>query len=96
MYDSAFHILSVGLVTHMLHLQGKVMGCHNWIQLYNEERQGRLNYHGYIKPKQRGRGVMEPHDHEQLVTIQFKWDREVKLVSTRYAALVSSSPSVCF
>jgi hypothetical protein len=32
--------------------QGKVMGCHNWMQVYNEERKGHLNYQGYIRPKQ--------------------------------------------
>lgn len=32
--------------------QGKISGCHNWIQVYSEERKGRLNYQGYVRPKQ--------------------------------------------
>uniref|UniRef100_K3WX75 EndoU domain-containing protein n=1 Tax=Globisporangium ultimum (strain ATCC 200006 / CBS 805.95 / DAOM BR144) TaxID=431595 RepID=K3WX75_GLOUD len=63
---------------------GKVMGCHNWLQIYNEERQGRLDYRGYIRPKQRGRKFMEPYNYEQLATIQFSWDREIKPVSTSF------------
>lgn len=69
--------------------QGKVCGCHNWIQVYNEERLGRLDYRGHIRPKQRGRKFTEPLDHEQLVTIQFSWDREIKPVST---SLIGVSP----
>lgn len=88
--------LSLSLHTH----QGKICGCHNWIQLYNEERHGRLDYRGHIRPKQRGRKFTEPLDHEQLVTIQFNWERELKPVST---SLIGVSPefelalySLCF
>lgn len=73
----------------MQRIQGKVCGCHNWMQIYNEERHGRLDYRGYIRPKQRGRKFMEPYNHEQLVTIQFAWDREIKPVST---SLIGVSP----
>ncbi|DBA04172.1 TPA: hypothetical protein N0F65_004280, partial [Lagenidium giganteum] len=68
---------------------GKVCGCHNWIQIYNEERCGRLDYRGFIRPKARGRRVVDPMNHEQLVTIQFMWDREIKPVST---SLIGVSP----
>ncbi|TMW57443.1 hypothetical protein Poli38472_003368 [Pythium oligandrum] len=68
---------------------GKICGCHNWIQIYHEERAGRLNYLGYIKPKQRGQSVMKPFNTEQLVTIQFMWEKEIKPVST---SLVGVSP----
>lgn len=70
-------------------LQGKVCGCHNWMQIYNEERHGRLDYRGFIRPKQRGRKFTEPYNHEQLVTIQFSWEREIKPVST---SLIGVSP----
>ncbi|RLN20668.1 hypothetical protein BBJ28_00006087 [Nothophytophthora sp. Chile5] len=69
--------------------QGKVCGCHNWLQVYNEERNGRINYRGYIRPKQRGHKFMEPHNKEQLVTFQFKWEDEIKPVST---SLIGVSP----
>lgn len=63
--------------------QGKICGCHNWLQVYNEERNGRIDYKGYIRPRQRGCKFMEPHNKEQLLTFQFQWEDEMKPVSTR-------------
>ena len=34
---------------------GQVSGFHNWIQILLEEKAGRLDYKGYIKPRRRGR-----------------------------------------
>ena len=63
---------------------GKIMGCHNWIQIYNEERYGRLDYRGFIRPKHRQKNHREPYCHDQLITIQFSWDKEIKPVSSTY------------
>lgn len=30
---------------------GKILGLHNWIQFSNQERQGKLDYKGYIFPR---------------------------------------------
>lgn len=68
---------------------GKICGCHNWIQLYHEERAGRLNYLGYIRPKQRGHSFTKPHEDEQLISIQFMWEKELKPIST---SLIGVSP----
>ncbi|KAG4040440.1 hypothetical protein PC123_g24021 [Phytophthora cactorum] len=68
---------------------GKICGCHNWLQVYNEERNGRIDYRGYIRPKQRGCKFMEPHNKEQLITFQFQWEDEMKPVST---SLIGVSP----
>ncbi|CAI5728119.1 unnamed protein product [Peronospora effusa] len=68
---------------------GKICGCHNWLQVYNEERNGRINYKGYIRPRQRGCKFMEPTNKEQLLTFQFQWEDETKLVST---SLIGVSP----
>jgi hypothetical protein len=64
---------------------GQVSGFHNWIQMYLEEKAGRLDYLGYIKPKQKGLSFMAPAEQEQVITIQFAWKNEIKPVSTRYA-----------
>lgn len=40
----------------------------------------------HVQQQQRGRRFVEPHNMEQVVTIQFKWGRETKLVSTTYVA----------
>ena len=37
--SSGFEHVFVGEVKN-----GQVIGCHNWIQIYNEERKGKLNY----------------------------------------------------
>ncbi|KAG1706503.1 hypothetical protein DVH05_001651 [Phytophthora capsici] len=68
---------------------GKICGCHNWLQVYNEERNGRIDYRGYIRPRQRGCKFMEPHNKEQLITFQFQWEDEMKPVST---SLIGVSP----
>jgi poly(U)-specific endoribonuclease len=79
---------------------GKVTGFHNWVQLFLEEKAGRLDYLGYIKPRVRGRSCMQPSEYEQLVTLQFRWEDEVKDVSSSY---IGTSPefelalySLCF
>lgn len=64
--------------------EGKIIGCHNWIQMYNEERAGNFNYHGYIRPRQRGCNTTKPHENEQLVTVQFSWYNDIKPVSTSF------------
>ena len=47
------------------------MGMHSWLQLYNEERKGQLNYLGYIKPKRRAtNSLLSGLEEEQLQTIQ--------------------------
>jgi poly(U)-specific endoribonuclease len=61
---------------------GKVMGMHNWIQLCNEEKVGRLDYRGYIPP--RNRRSPKPDEDDQIVTIQFAWEGDLKPVSTSF------------
>ena len=68
--------------------------------MYLEEKAGRFDYLGYIKPRVRGTKCTVPHEWEQLVTIQFAWGDEVKPVSS---SLIGTSPefemalySLCF
>ena len=44
-------------------------GLHNWIQIYSEEKKGKLDYMGYIFPRQRGYADT-PAEDEQLITVQ--------------------------
>ena len=67
--------------------EGKVMGMHNWVQLYCEERANRLDYKGYIPP--RGRNHQSPVNEDQVVTIQFAWEGGLKPVSTSF---IGTSP----
>lgn len=46
-------------------------GLHNWIQIYSEEKKGKLDYMGYIFPRQRGYADT-PAEDEQLITVQVR------------------------
>jgi poly(U)-specific endoribonuclease len=72
---------------------GQVSGFHNWIQILLEEKSGRLDYKGYIKPRRRGRAHDDPHDFEQLVTIQFAWEGDLKPVGSSF---IGTSPEFEF
>lgn len=61
---------------------GKITGFHNWIQMYLEEKAGRLDYKGYIKP--RDRRSKQPDDLQQVITIQFSWEKELKDISSSF------------
>ena len=67
----------------------EVTGCHNWLQIYLEEKANRFNYKGYIKPRRRGPGVSDPYETDQLITIQFEWKGASKNVSSSF---IGSSP----
>ena len=54
--SSGFEHVFVGEVR-----DGQVSGMHNWIQLFDQERRGHLNYKGYIYPRRRGRGTSRHH-----------------------------------
>ncbi|KNC80689.1 hypothetical protein SARC_06938, partial [Sphaeroforma arctica JP610] len=49
---SGFEHVFVGEVRN-----GEVMGLHNWIQFFVEEKAGKIDYKGYIYPRRRGNNV---------------------------------------
>ena len=70
--------------------KGQVKGMHNWINIYLEEKAGRLDYKGYIKPRRRGRNPIQfPAGEEQVQTIQFEWEGDLKPVGT---SMIGVSP----
>jgi poly(U)-specific endoribonuclease len=67
---------------------------HNWINIYMEEKAGRLDYKGYIKPRRRGRGRGGPRDdnsEEQVHTLQFEWHGVYKEMGTSIIARFSKN-----
>mmetsp|Transcript_19723 Transcript_19723/g.25492 ORF Transcript_19723/g.25492 Transcript_19723/m.25492 type:complete len:439 (+) Transcript_19723:123-1439(+) len=66
--------------------EGEITGLHNWIQLYLEERRGALDYQGYIYPKVCGgrNGFSQPLSTEQMISLQFVWDGELKKCSSSF------------
>ena len=69
----------------------EVIGLHNWIQLYFEEKRGNLDYLGFIKPK-RNQGSM-PTSHHQFINIQFEWKGLLKRESSSF---IGTSPEFEF
>jgi len=53
---------------------GKVIGFHNWIQIFLEEKKGKLDYQGFVCHKKKNHNEIVPSEKEQLITIQFTWD----------------------
>jgi len=51
-----------------------VVGLHNWVQVFLEERKGRLDYQGFISPRKKGHIDHVPSEAEQFITIQFTWN----------------------
>ncbi|XP_078445764.1 uncharacterized protein LOC144714848 [Wolffia australiana] len=82
--SSAFEHVFVGEIKEQSEAQ--VSGFHNWIQFYLEEAKGRVNYHGYIFPRNR---CEVPDEESKLLTIQFEWNGVLKAVSS---TLVGVSP----
>jgi len=66
----------------------KVTGLHNWMQIYVEEKAGRLEYKGFILPRDR-RKVAPNQNTEQMININFSWRGAEKKVSTSF---IGTSP----
>lgn len=73
----------------------QVIGMHNWIQIYLQEKKGDFNYKGYIKPKktERAHTPQQPHNNEQFITMQFEWKKASKMISSSF---IGTSPEFEF
>ena len=76
----------------------KVSGLHNWLQIYLEEKQKKLDYKGKIKS--RNRRANQTSDRNRFISIQFEWMQQEKFISS---SLIGTSPefefallSMCF
>ncbi|TPX68746.1 hypothetical protein SpCBS45565_g02931 [Spizellomyces sp. 'palustris'] len=65
-----------------------VLGFHNWIQFFLEERKRTVDYRGYILPRRRNGGGRSP-EYSHVLSFQFSWHGEVKPVSTFF---IGTSP----
>jgi len=88
--SSAFEHVFVGEING---LNGKVVGLHNWVQLYLEEKKGALNYKGYVSPgKKRVKKTEVPPDtNERVICIGFTWGSE-EHEKTNSTSFVGVSP----
>lgn len=65
----------------------QVSGFHNWVRFYMEERRGRIDYRGYIKPKSKTDALADSNDH--VLTLQFFWKGVEKIMGTSF---IGTSP----
>lgn len=72
---------------------GEIVGFHNWIQLYLEEKKGAFDYRGFIKPKRQSVPGRIPRSCEQLISLQFMWRGAIKRVSSSF---IGTSPEFEF
>lgn len=63
-----------------------VIGFHNWIQFYLQEKRGNVDYRGYFR-----RGTSEEWEEQpRLITLQFKWKKQgVKPIGSSF---IGTSP----
>ena len=59
----------------------EVIGFHNWIQFYLQEKAGNVDYQGYIRGKKEGA-------ESRLITIQFRWKQAVRDATRTMATAV--------
>eukprot|EP01039_Chlorochromonas_danica_P003565 gene3565-3904_t len=70
----------------------EIVGFHNWIQIYLEEKKGNFDYQGFIKPKRPPSGPRSSvwsDARSQVISLQFKWHGALKKVSSSY---IGTSP----
>jgi len=60
----------------------QVSGFHNWVRFYLEEKRGKVDYRGYIKPKSRTDALADSNDH--VLTLQFFWKGVEKIMGTSF------------
>ena len=58
----------------------KISGFHNWVQFYLEEKRGKVDYKGYLKPKSNTDAQTNDDDH--ILTLQFEWGGVEKFAGT--------------
>ena len=61
---------------------GEVIGFHNMITFFYEEKAGHVDYKGYILPRRRGGN--HPDGHERVLTLQFAWKGKLKEVGSSF------------
>lgn len=65
--------------------RGQVKGLHSWIQYHLEERNGHLEYRGYLHPHAGPKASAE----DRVISVHFRWLGETKAVSS---VIMGSTP----
>lgn len=80
--------------------KSEIIGLHNWIQIYLQEKTGQIDYKGFLPSRRKRRVSAEDMEDCQLLTIQFSWKEGVKPCGSTF---IGTSPefefalyTVCF
>ncbi|KAM8980476.1 poly(U)-specific endoribonuclease isoform X1 [Sarcophilus harrisii] len=57
-----------------------ILGFHNWVQFYLQEKRGNIDYKGYVARKHKSR----PDEDDQVLNLQFSWKGLVKPVGSTF------------
>ncbi|XP_010713749.1 poly(U)-specific endoribonuclease-like isoform X1 [Meleagris gallopavo] len=58
----------------------QILGLHNWVQFYLQEKHKQIDYKGYITQKNKTR----PYRDDQVLSIQFSWKGSVKPIGSTF------------
>ncbi|NXX67597.1 ENDUA protein, partial [Spizella passerina] len=58
----------------------EILGLHNWVQFYLQEKRNQIDYKGYVARKNKTR----PDKDDQVLSIQFSWKGSVKPVGSTF------------
>ncbi|XP_005990888.1 uridylate-specific endoribonuclease C [Latimeria chalumnae] len=58
----------------------EIMGFHNWIQFYLQEKRNNIDYKGYVARRNKSR----PDEDDQVLNLQFSWKHMVKPVGSTF------------
>lgn len=94
--SSAFEHVFVGETRN----KTDVIGFHNWIQFYLQEKRGLVDYRGFFPSRRKRHTSSEEESFNQLITIQFTWKGDTKPIGSSF---IGTSPefemalyTVCF
>ncbi|NWR95135.1 ENDUA protein, partial [Furnarius figulus] len=58
----------------------EILGLHNWVQFYLQEKRSQIDYKGYVAWKNKSR----PDQDDQVLSIQFSWKGSVKPIGSTF------------
>ncbi|KAM9581422.1 poly(U)-specific endoribonuclease-B-like [Guaruba guarouba] len=58
----------------------QILGLHNWVQFYLQEKRNQIDYKGYVTRKNKTR----PDKDDQVLSIQFSWKGSVKPIGSTF------------
>ncbi|NXS10182.1 ENDOU endoribonuclease, partial [Neodrepanis coruscans] len=65
-------------------LRGRqILGLHNWVQFYLQEKRNQIDYKGYVTRKNKSR----PDQDDQVLSIQFSWKGSVKPIGSTFVGV---------